>query len=294
MSWIIFSILAGFFVALSDTINKKFFGSEGYVKMTLARTIGTFPFLLPLFLYFLFFEKKTFYFTLPFLENTLVLLLLEIMATLFYMKAVEISPLSKALPFLSFTPIFIVFTGNVFLGEKISFFGFIGIIIIVFGAYIMNLPLLKTGFLGPMKGIWKEKGCLFMLITAFIYGITSVLGKKGLILSDPIFFASFYFSLLSVISPLILKVIYKISLRKEIFKNFRGLLLVGLTQALMCYCHMVALSLIETAYMIALKRTSIIFAVILGWLFFKEKQIPLRFTAAIFMFLGILVIAFFR
>lgn len=294
MTWIFFSILAGFFVALSDTLNKKYFGKEGYVKMTLARTIGAFPFLLPLFLYFLFIEKRTFYFTLPFIENILILLFLEIMATLFYMKAVEISPISKALPFLSFTPIFIVFTGNILLGEKISFLGFLGIIFIISGAYIINLPLLKKGMLGPMKGIWKERGSLFMLITAFIYGITSVLGKKGLLLSDPIFFASFYFSLLSLTTPLILKAIYKISLSKEILKNVRALLLVGLTQALMCYCHMIALSLIETAYMIALKRTSIIFAVILGWLFFKEKQIPLRFTAAIFMFIGILIIAFFR
>ncbi|MDM7202834.1 MAG: DMT family transporter [Thermodesulfobacteriaceae bacterium] len=294
MEWIFFSILAGFFVALSDALNKKYWGREGYVKMALARTLGSLPFLLHLFLYLTFYEKKFIYLSLDFLENTAILLGLEILATLFYMRAIEISALSKSLPFLSFTPIFIVFTGYILLGERITIVGLLGIILIITGAYLINLQKIREGFLAPFRGIWEERGSLFILVTAFIYGITSVLGKRGIIMSDPLYFAGFYFSVLSFFTPLVLKMVYRIKIWEVVSKNLKGLVLVGGTQALMCVSHMIALSLVETAYMIALKRTSILFAVVLGGLIFKEQQIPLRFSAAFIMFLGILIIALWK
>ncbi|MEZ0343883.1 MAG: DMT family transporter [Caldimicrobium sp.] len=294
MLWILFAILAGFFVALSDALNKKYLSIEGFVKMTVARTLGTFPFLFPIFLYLLLKKSAYLYFTSDFLVTTLILLSLEITATLFYMKGIEVSPLSASLPFLSFTPVFIIFTGFLILGERVSLTGATGILLIVFGAYLIHLPRINRGLLAPFKGIWEERGGFFLLITAFIYGITSVLGKRGLLLSDPLFFAAFYFSLLSLVTPLLLKVLYKVEILSFVKKNLKGVFLVGGTQALMCFCHMLALSLVETAYMIALKRTSILFAVLLGWYFFKERYIGLRLSAALLMFLGILIIALLK
>ena len=294
MPWILFAILAGFFVALSDALNKKYLSKEGFIKMTLARTLGALPFLLPAFFYFLFVKKTIFYFTFHFWLNTLILLILEIAATLFYMKGIEISPLSASLPFLSFTPVFIIFTGFFILGERVSITGTIGILLIVLGAYLIHLPRIKRGLLAPIRGIWEERGSLFILITAFIYGITSVLGKRGLLLSDPLFFAAFYFSLLSMVTPLLLKLLYRVEIFPFLKGHFKGVFLVGGTQAIMCLFHMLALSRLETAYMIALKRTSILFAVLLGWFFFREKYAGLRLSAAFLMFLGILIIAFWK
>jgi drug/metabolite transporter (DMT)-like permease len=57
---------------------------------------------------------------------------------------------------------------------------------------------------------------------------------------------------------------------------------------------MIALSQIETAYMIALKRTSILFAVIFGYFIFKEKHILIRLFAVILMLAGIFIITFLR
>lgn len=294
MLWVFLAILAGFLVALSDALNKKYFSQEGFVKMTVARTLGTFPFLFPFFLYYLFVKGSMLYFTPAFFVNTLILLFLEISATLFYMKGLEISPMSASLPFLSFTPVFIIFTGFLILGERVSLTGALGILLIVSGAYLIHLPRLSKGLLGPFKGIWEERGGLFLLITAFIYGITSVLGKRGILLSDPLFFAVFYFSLLSLATPLVLKGLYRVEIFSFVKRNLRGVLLVGGTQGLMCLCHMLALSLVETAYMIALKRTSILFAVLLGWYFFQERYIGLRLSAALLMFIGILMIAFWK
>lgn len=290
---IIFAILAGFLVALSDTLNKKFFSSVGHPYMMLARTIGTLPFLLPGFLYLSVINKVGFvYLSTDLLVVTSVLLFLELLATVLYMRGIQISPLSLTLPFLSFTPVFVILTGYLLLGERVTFVGASGIVLIVIGSYVLNLPSLKDGVLGPLKAIKYEKGSLLLLQVALIYSVTSVLGKMGLLMTDPLWFASFYFLLLGVSGGLVTKVFFKVKFMEFIKGSYRKILWVGLTQALMCYAHMIALYFMETAYMIALKRTSIIFAVIMGYFVFKESYFKIRFLAVILMFLGIVTIVF--
>jgi drug/metabolite transporter (DMT)-like permease len=62
---------------------------------------------------------------------------------------------------------------------------------------------------------------------------------------------------------------------------------VGLTQTIMVLSHMWAIHLITAAYMIAVKRTSLIFSVIYGKLIFKEKEITQRLAGASLMVLGV-------
>ena len=289
--WAILSILAGFFVALSDALNKKFLSSHGAYVMLFARTFGSLPFLFPVFLYLLFSKNAFSFFTHSFLLVVFLLLFLEMIATVFYMKGIKASPLSASLPFLSFTPVFVVLTGYLILGERVSYAGFAGILLIVLGSYFIHLPERKSLF-DPFVKIYKEKGSRYLLITAFIYGLTSVLGKKALLLSEPVFFASFYFSALGIAGLIFAKAFGRIRVFEVSRASLREVLLVGGTQALMCLFHMLALSLVETAYMIALKRTSILFAVILGYLFFRERYVGFRLTGALLMLLGVVIITF--
>lgn len=294
MIWCVFAILSGFFVALSDALNKKYLSSFEHPYMVVARTLGSFPFLFPIFLFLTYKYNGVNYFNFQFVNNVSLLLLLEITATILYMKGIRLSPLSLTIPFLSFTPVFIMLTGYILLGEKISENGALGITLVFLGSYCINLPSVKEGFLAPIKAIKKEKGSFLLLQVALIYSITSVLGKKGILLSNPLWFASFYFSILGIASTLGMKILYRIKLCEFVKTNFKPILLIGLTQALMCYFHMIALSKIQTAYMIALKRTSILFAVILGYLMFKESYILVRLFAVILMLFGIFIITFLR
>jgi len=292
MLYCFLAILAGFFVALSDALNKKHFSSMGYPYMAVARSLPPVLFLLPIFLWKVSLHHLP-HISAKFIPVVCVLLVLELVATLLYMKGVKVSPLSLSIPFLSFTPVFIVFTGYLLLGEKVSFTGAIGIFLIVVGSYLINLTEVKKGLLAPIKAIKKEKGSLYLLEVAIIYSITSVLGKKGLLLTDPILFASFYFSIFGIFATICIKVLYKVSLKK-LFTNLKGCFLVGGTQTIMFFCHMFALEHLETAYMIALKRTSILFAVLLGYFMFREKHLLIRLSSVILMLTGIIILSFWR
>ncbi len=239
-------------------------------------------------------------FVLPFIEIprldnvffiiTFILLPLDIVALLLYMRAINISPLSLTLPFLAFTPIFLIGTSYIILGERPDRTGFVGIVLVAIGAYLLNVRTIKRGLLEPLKAIAKEKGSVLMVIVAFIFSINLNLGKIAVQHSSPIFLSIFYSFLLSIL--LFLIVSFK---TKNIFSKIVSqpllFLLIGISMAVMMVTHLMAISLIEAAYMVSVKRLSILFGVIFGVMFFRETNIKERFLGATVMVSGIILIS---
>src|SRR6056297_2767450 len=65
-------------------------------------------------------------------------IILNLAANFLFLRAVQISPLSLTTPYLAFTPIFSAITGLIFLGQIPNIFGWLGILIILAGAFVMN------------------------------------------------------------------------------------------------------------------------------------------------------------
>lgn len=286
MLWILYSLLSAFSLATADTLSKK--GLERADEYTIAwsRFLFSTPFLLIL----LFFIK------IPEIDRTfwmsiLLLLPLEISATILYIKAIKVSPLSLTIPFLSFTPLFLIFTSFVMLSEVPSLGGIIGIILIVTGAYTLNIDTLKRfgDLLEPFGAISKEKGSIYMILVAFIYSITSSLGKIAILHSSPIFFGVIYYITLAVaFTPLALR---KAEGGLKIRENLLNYGSIGLFIALMLIFHVFAIIQTDVAYMIAVKRTNLLFSVIYGHLIFKEGRIKQRLLGSVMMLSGVSIIS---
>jgi len=60
---------------------------------------------------------------------------LEILAMLLYMRAIRDYPFSQTLPYLAFTPVFVILVGQLLLGERLSGQGLIGIL---YGAWLFH------------------------------------------------------------------------------------------------------------------------------------------------------------
>lgn len=212
---------------------------------------------------------------------------LETLALVLYIRALSLSPLSLTTPFLSFTPVFLMLTSPLMLGEYPSRDGIAGILLIVAGAYIINAGELRHGMLYPVRRIWREKGSFMMLIVAFIYSITSNFGKMGVLYSSPAFFAASYYSLLGLV---FIVPVMKRSALKRLFS--KELALIGLLSSVMISLHMAAIRLVQVSYMISVKRSSLLFGIFFGVIFFKEKGLREKLAAGIVMVLGILVLSF--
>ena len=214
---------------------------------------------------------------------------MELVAFLCYMKAIKVSPLSLTLPFMAFTPAFMIITGYIILGETLTTGGIIGIALIVVGSYLMNLSKISVQLLAPFKAIFVEKGSWLMLIVAFIYSITSTIGKLAIKHSSPQFFGFTYFSffvlLFLAIFPLMPGAKIANIIKRPVPAAFSGLILIA-----MILSHTMAISMVEAAYMISLKRTSIIFGVLFGAFIFKEDKLRERLSGALIMMMGVIVI----
>ena len=142
MDWFFLSLLSAFCMATADALTKRYYQSLPPYGMGLMRLVFSVPWLAAA-LFFIPMVKpdRVFYICLA------VGLPLEALAFFCYMKAIRLAPLSLCLPFLAFTPAFLIVTGWIVLGETVGQKGVIGILLIVIGSYVLNLSKMKLGLL---------------------------------------------------------------------------------------------------------------------------------------------------
>lgn len=280
MTWFILSLATAFFMASTAAFTKRYFSDLSSWEM------GLIPFLYatPLCACTLLLIdtppiRPGFWLTLTWV------LPLTTVAIIMHFRAIHISPLSLTMPFLSFTPIFAIGTGWLILGEPLSMHGVLGILLIVFGGYVINLDSAKFGVLGPIKAIAREKGSMLMLVTAMLYGLCAVGGKKMILLSSPLFAAMTIFSLYGILLTALLIVTGKVAPKRLFEKPVLGMT-AGVIVFCEMICHNLAISMVAAAYMIAIKRMAGIFSVLYGKIIFKERGIKYRIIGAVIMAAG--------
>lgn len=286
MDWFTLSLVCALSLASADAYTKKFFPSYDGWELLVVRFAVPAMLLLPL----------LFIYPIPrvppiFWVWIAVLVPLEILAMLLYLLAIRDSPLHLTLPYLAFTPVFNVLTGLLVLGETVSLQGLAGIVLVVCGAYLLNIRQLREGnnLFAPFWAITKERGSRLMLSVAAIYSFTSVAGKGAMQYTTPESFGAFYYVLIGFVL-VIVTIFYKPAKLTVIFRRPTQTLFIGVLMAVMVVSHFLALALIEVAYMIAVKRTSLLFGIILGAVLFKERQLTQHFMAGVLMVSGVALI----
>jgi drug/metabolite transporter (DMT)-like permease len=280
MLWFYLSLTCAISVAAVDALSKKVLGEIDPITVAWVRLGYCIPFLAVTFLFV----------RIPKLDETffavvLLMLPLEVTALLLYTHALQQSPLSLTVPFLALTPVFLIFTAGLILGERPDASGLAGIVMIAFGSYLLNLGNLRQGWLAPFRSILREGGSWKMIIVAFLYSITSTLGKVAIRHSSPKFFGIVYFPLLAVlVLPFLGRA--RNGAYRVLFSRKRLFLLIGLFQTIMILTHVTAINLIEVPYMISIKRTSLLFAILFGRLFFGEKKVFERILGGTCMVAG--------
>lgn len=214
--------------------------------------------------------------------------LLSAIAAVWSTKAL-ISELSLTIPLVAFTPLFLILTGWLMLGEVPSAAGIIGVVLIVVGAYVLNYRERKNGWLAPFRSLISHESPKLMLGSAFIWSITANLDKIAVQNSSPIFFAMAESFLIGIfIFPFAWKKMQK--QRKEVGKEIYGLMAMGIFASLALVFQMMAISQTLVVYVNSIKRLGIPLSILLGGAVFKEKDVRLKFAGGCIMVLGVLCI----
>ncbi len=216
---------------------------------------------------------------------------IQITASVLYMQAIANGDISTVVPMLSFSPLFLLIFGPIIIGEFPNGMGLAGIVLIVAGSYLLNLDLKRMNLLEPFKSMIKNKGTRLMFIVSILWALSGTFDKISITNSSVIQHITFTNLLIFIVITTYL--LYKKKLKWEIIKGAKGnlALISGFTTA-SYFFHYSALALTLVAYVVALKRMSGMFAVILGAVFLKEANIKQRILGSFIMFIGVLLIVF--
>lgn len=284
--WLIYSLLTALFESLKDVICKKSLAEMDEYQMAWSLRFFTLPFLVPALFFYPFPEIRPAFWPALFAGG-----FLNVLATVLYMKALKYGDLSVSVPMVTFTPVFLLVTSPFILGEFPGVWGLAGIGLVVVGSYTLNIREKKRGFWIPMKALISEKGPRYMLMVALIWSITSNIDKIGILNASVLIwvlaidaFGSFF------LLPMVL-VRRRRSAGCSAPLRLKNLFLLGGIVSLRSIFQMTAISLALVAYVISIKRSSAIFAIIFGYLVFRERGIRERMMGAVFMVTGVFFIA---
>lgn len=284
--WVAVTLISAFSLATSDAFTKKAVEDSNEYLVASFRLIYSLPLLFVLWFFVPMPELDIAFYT-----AFCLALPIELATVILYVKALKLSPLSLTLPFLSLTPVFLIVNAYLILGERVSATGAAGIVLIAAGGYLLHIQEMKKGFLSPLRAITKEKGSLLMIAVAFLYSITSSLGKMAIEHSSPLFFGITYFTALTFLFTPFGFWMGRGHVRAFLAdKKHRGMIIPGVFYAVMIITHMIAMNMTKVAYMISIKRTSLLIGVLYGYLLFKETNIRERFLGALVMFAGFVMV----
>jgi uncharacterized membrane protein len=287
MNWFAYALLCALFLATADVCAKKALGRVDEYLVAWGRLVCAAPLFVPIAPW-----RDVATLGPRFWLIVLILLPFEITAIFLYNRAIKISDLSITTPFLGLTPLFLAGTAFLVLGERLSVSGFCGIVLIVAGAYILNVGRLQQGLLAPIAAIAREPGSRLMVIVAFLYSITSLLGKMAAQQAGVLLFAAIYTVIIVLaLTPAVL-CNSGVGLLRKAFRN-PWFLALGPCYGLMMLCHLNAIVMVEASYMIAVKRCSLLFGIMYGRLIFKESGFRERISGGIVMIAGIVCITVF-
>jgi drug/metabolite transporter (DMT)-like permease len=229
-----------------------------------------------------------------------------------FFSALRSGDLGITYPLLALTPLFVIPIEYVMLGELPGPWGLVGVLLIVLGVYLLNFQGVGAGLGAPFRALSRNRGALQMLAVAVLWSLGGTLDPVAVVASSPAFYA-FMFSV--ALSGLFLVVLllgrkrsapvqggalgsppgpsgpHLVGLRAHV-AGFRAweLALHGSLWATMVTFQMEALLLAQVSYVLAIKRTGTLLAVLLGYVAFREGSLAPRLFGALITLAGATVL----
>lgn len=214
---------------------------------------------------------------------------INLIVTPVYMRAIQLDDLSLVMPMITFTPLFLLLTSPVIVGEFPSWPGLIGMMLIVLGAYWLNIGELSRGWFQPLKALFARKGPRLMLLVAFLWSISANFDKIGMQASSPLVYAIGVLAFLTLgLTPFALKQSQRPV--QALQGSYQPLMLLGISSGIVLLTQMIAIDLTLVPYVIAIKRTSAALSVLWGAWFFREANLRTRLPAVLIMLAGVVCI----
>jgi drug/metabolite transporter (DMT)-like permease len=215
-------------------------------------------------------------------------------AFLCVMIALKNLKISSALPLLALTPGFVAVFAFLLLGESLKSMEVLGLVLLIIGTYILESKSIRD-LLFPFSIFTKSKYHRFILIALLLFTASSIMDKLLLIRLNltPIALTAiqhFYFAILFAAVYFFYAIKTKLPKISLGGKDMWWIVLISVLTIGYRYTQIVAVSMASVAIVLAVKRTSVFWATIIGGRVFKEDDLLKKTLAVIFIVAGTILI----
>ena len=219
--------------------------------------------------------------------------LLHFLYWLWLSRSLDEGDLSRVYPISRSAPALVCVIAVLFMGENVSVWGAVGILLAALGVYTISLNrLTPAALIQPLRNFRNDAATRYALLTLLAVAAYSLVDKQAVTRFHPVAFAFIYpwFSM-ALLSGYITTVKREGALRREWQVNRRAILVCGVLGIFGYFLILVAFSLERISYVVGLRQISVVFSVLLGVILLKERHGRQRMLSAAMIFIGVFLIA---
>ena len=289
MTWFAIALLSAFLSAFAAITQKKVLFNLGALEFSFLLSVVNLVFSIPFFFFIDYSTINSSNLTILFIKSVI-----GVGAFFCVMLSLKNLEISNALPLLALTPGFIAVFAFFLLGESLKSTEVIGLILLMLGTFILESKNGKN-FIVTFSVFLKSRYHKFIIAALLLFTASSILDKFLLVRMNlsPISLTAFqhiYFAILFALTFFLFRKKTE-PIKSSINKN--NLLLIALISILTIgyrFTQIIAVGMASVALVLAIKRTSVFWATVIGGKIFSDKDLLKRSLAAIFIVAGAILI----
>lgn len=289
MTWFAIALLSAFLSAFAAITQKKVLFNIGALEFSFLLSLVNLLFSIPFFFFIDYGTINSYNLTILFIKS--VIGVAAFFCVMLSLKNLEIS---NALPLLALTPGFIAVFAFIFLGESLKLQEVIGLAVLIVGTYLLENQKVKEIFY-PFSVFLRSKYHRFVILALLLFTASSILDKLLLVKLklSPVSLTAFqhiYFAILFSIIYFIFKKRNEPVTNHISKANFGWIALISILTIGYRFTQVAAIGMASVALVLAVKRTSVFWATIIGGKIFSDKDLLKRSIAAILILAGAILI----
>ncbi len=219
--------------------------------------------------------------------------LFYIVASIARFRTMKIADLSAIYPLVALGPIFTLLVAFLPpLNEKPNFISILGVLITLFGAYVLNVSKAKEGLLKPIKLLVENKASALMLFSVFGESIVLIFDKLAINNTSPKTptFVLLIENILVIISLLPIIYLKNKNFAREIIDNKKLFIILGVLNAFSTILAFSAVGGGSVGIVSAIFKLQLLFVLLFSFIFFKDKPKFETIVGSVIMISGVVLI----
>jgi len=289
MTWFFIALISSWLSAFAAIAQKKVLFTRSPLEFSFLLAMVNLVFSVPFFLTIDFTTLNETNIAFLFVKSVI-----GVTAFLCVMTALKNLQISNALPLLALTPGAVAIFAFMLLGESLKMLEVSGLIFLMIGTFILESKSLKQ-ILFPAQVFIHSKNHRYILLALLLFTASSIMDKLLLVKMHltPISLTAFQHLFFAVILSVIFFSLKK-NREKNLFqfekKDLGWIVLISLLTIGYRYTQIVSISLAPVALTLAVKRTSVLWATLIGGKIFKDSNLLKKTFAVLFILLGAILI----